>query len=104
MYAVIETGGKQYRVAEGDVVKVEKLNVGEGDDINLDRVLLVKKDDESVTVGTPVVEGASVDAKVLSQGKAPKVIVYKYKAKKNERKKRGHRQPYTELQINKINF
>lgn len=104
MYAVIETGGKQYRVSEGDVVRVEKLKVSEGDDISLDKVLLIKKDDESVTVGTPVVEGASVQAKVLSQGKAPKIIVYKYKAKKNERKKRGHRQPYTELQINKISF
>ncbi len=104
MYAVVETGGKQYRVAEGDVVKVEKLPASVGDDVNLDRVLLVKTDDEKAAVGTPVLKGASVQAKVLSQGKAPKIIVYKYKSKKNERKKRGHRQPYTELKINKINF
>ncbi|MDI6601902.1 MAG: 50S ribosomal protein L21 [Thermoanaerobacteraceae bacterium] len=104
MYAVIETGGKQYRVAEGDVVRVEKLKANEGDEISLDKVLLVKKDDGNVAVGTPVLQGASVQAKVKVQGKAPKIIVYKYKAKKNERKKKGHRQPYTELEINKINF
>ncbi|TZE82235.1 50S ribosomal protein L21 [Calorimonas adulescens] len=104
MYALIETGGKQYRVAEGDVIRVEKLNASVGSEVNLDKVLLVKKDDNSVEVGTPTIQGATVQAEVIAQGKAPKIIVYKYKAKKNERKKKGHRQPYTELKINKINY
>lgn len=101
MYAVIETGGKQYRVQEGDVVFVEKLTVSEGEEYTFDKVLAVSKDDELLT-GNPV-DGASVSAKVLGQGKDKKIIVFKYKPKKNYRKKQGHRQPYTKLQIEKIN-
>jgi large subunit ribosomal protein L21 len=101
MYAVIETGGKQYRVQEGDIVFVEKLGASEGDEFTFDKVLAVSKEDE-LTTGNPV-SGASVSAKVLGQGKAKKIIVFKYKSKKTERKKQGHRQPYTKVQIEKIN-
>jgi large subunit ribosomal protein L21 len=101
MYAIIKTGGKQYRVQQGDVIYVEKLNV-QGDDIVKFDVLMLGKDGETV-IGTPVVEGACVEGKVLSQVKAAKVVVYKYKAKKNERKKQGHRQPYTKVEITAIN-
>ena len=101
MYAVIETGGKQYRVLEGDTVFIEKLDVTDGDEVSFDKVLVLGKDDGLVT-GAPYVEGAKVSAKVLKNGKGRKVIVYKYKAKKNERKKQGHRQPYTKVQIEKI--
>lgn len=101
MYAVIETGGKQYRVQEGDVLFLEKLTVSEGDQYVFDKVLAVSKDGE-LTTGNPV-SGASVSAKVLGQGKGKKIIVFKYKAKKAERKKKGHRQPYTKVQIEKIN-
>ncbi|MCT4585017.1 50S ribosomal protein L21 [Peptostreptococcaceae bacterium AGR-M142] len=102
MYAVLETGGKQYRVQEGDVLFVEKLNASEGEMVSLDNVLVVSKDGNLV-VGNPVVEGAKVEAKVLAQGKAKKVIVFKYKAKKDYRRKQGHRQPFTKIQIEKIN-
>ena len=101
MYAVIETGGKQYRVQEGDVLFVEKLNVTEGETINFDKVLLVGKDGE-VVIGKPVVEGATVQATVVEQGKGKKVVVFKYKAKKNYKRKQGHRQPYTRVKIEKI--
>lgn len=101
MYAVIETGGKQYRVQEGDVVFVEKLDVAEGEVINFDKVLIHSTED-NVNVGKPYVEGAKVEATVLEQGKAKKIIVFKYKAKKNERKKKGHRQPFTKVKIEKI--
>lgn len=101
MYAVVETGGKQYRVEEGDVVFVEKLDAGEGDAITLDKVLLVSNEG-SVSAGKPYVDGAKVEAKVLAQGKAKKIVVFKYKAKKNYRKKQGHRQPFTKLQIENI--
>ena len=101
MYAVIETGGKQYRVQEGDVLFVEKLNVAEGETINFDKVLLVGKDGE-VVIGKPVVEGATVQATVVEQGKGKKVVVFKYKAKKNYKRKQGHRQPYTRVKIEKI--
>ena len=101
MYAVIETGGKQYRVQEGDVLFVEKLTVSEGDDYVFDNVLAISRDGELKT-GNPV-SGASVSAKVLGQGKGKKIIIFKYKSKKNERKKQGHRQPYTKVQIEKIN-
>lgn len=101
MFAVIETGGKQYRVTEGDTIYVEKLGVDEGNQITFDKVLLVSNNG-SVKVGTPTVEGAKVVAKVDKQGKAKKIIVFKYKAKKNYRKKTGHRQPYTKLTIEKI--
>lgn len=101
MYAVIETGGKQYRVLEGDTVYVEKLEAAEGDEISFDKVLAVGKDDGLVT-GSPYVDGAKVSAKVMKNGKGRKILVFKYKAKKNERKRQGHRQPYTKVQIEKI--
>lgn len=102
MYAIIETGGKQYRVQEGDTLYVEKLDANQGDVITIDSVLAVSKDGK-LTVGTPVVDGAKVEAKVLEQGKGKKIIVFKYKPKKDYRKKQGHRQPYTKLVIEKIN-
>ena len=102
MYAVIETGGKQYKVSEGDVVYVEKLEVAEGDSITFDKVLVLA-DGENVTFGTPVVAGATVAAKVEKQGKAKKIYVFKMKRKKNERSKKGHRQPFTKVTIEKIN-
>jgi large subunit ribosomal protein L21 len=101
MYAVIETGGKQYRVEKGDVVFVEKLDVAEGDNISLDKVLLVSNEG-NVSAGKPYVDGAKVEATVLEQGKAKKIVVFKYKAKKNYRKKQGHRQPFTKLKIENI--
>ncbi len=101
MYAVIETGGKQYRVKQGDVLFVEKLEASEGDTINIDKVLLVSNEGD-LSTGKPYLEGAKVEATVLEQGKAKKIIVYKYKAKKNYRKKQGHRQPYTKLKIENI--
>lgn len=101
MYAVIETGGKQYRVQEGDVLFVEKLDVVEGDTVNFDKVLLMSKDGDLVA-GKPYVENAKVEASVLTQGKAKKIIVFKYKAKKNYRKKQGHRQPFTKVKVEKI--
>ncbi|RNC29932.1 MAG: 50S ribosomal protein L21 [Candidatus Dichloromethanomonas elyunquensis] len=101
MYAVIETGGKQYRVQEGDVIQVEKLAVIEGQTLNINEVLLVEKNG-MITVGTPVVEGASVVVKVIGQGKADKVIAFRYKSKKHVRVKKGHRQPYTKLSVETI--
>lgn len=101
MYAIIETGGKQYKVSEGDVVYVEKLVAAEGDAVKFDKVLAVGG--ENTVIGTPVVDGASVDAKVLAQGKGKKVIVFKYKPKKGSKTKQGHRQPFTKVQIEKIN-
>ncbi|MCI6502802.1 MAG: 50S ribosomal protein L21 [Clostridia bacterium] len=98
MFAVIETGGKQYRVNEGDIIFVEKLEVNEGDTIVFDRVKALSNG-QSFEVGTPVVEGAKVTAKVLKNGKSKKIYVMKYKSKKNEKKKIGHRQPYTKVQI-----
>ncbi len=101
MYAVIETGGKQYKVQEGDVVFVEKLEAGDGTIVTFDKVLAVSNEG-NVTFGKPLVENASVSAKVLGQGKDKKVIVFKYKPKKGYRNKTGHRQPYTKVQIDKI--
>lgn len=102
MYAILETGGKQYKVQEGDVLFIEKLAAEEGETVNFDKILLVGKEN-GVVVGSPTVEGATVAAKVVAHGKAKKIIVFKYKAKKNSRKKQGHRQPYTKVQIEKIN-
>ena len=102
MYAVIKTGGKQYRVQQGDVIFIEKLNAQADEAVTFDEVLLVGDADQS-KVGTPVVEGAKVEGKVLAQVKGKKIVVYKYKAKKNERKKQGHRQPYTKVEITAIN-
>lgn len=101
MYAVIETGGKQYRVQEGDTVFIEKLGAEEGENVTFDKVVAVGKDDGFV-VGTPFVDGVKVSAKVVKNGKEKKVIVFKYKAKKNYRNKKGHRQPFTKVQIEKI--
>ena len=102
MYAVIKTGGKQYRVQQGDVIFVEKIEAQSDEQVTFEEVLLVN-DGEATKIGTPVVEGAKVEAKVLAQVKAKKIVVYKYKAKKNERKKQGHRQPYTKVEITAIN-
>ena len=102
MYAVIETGGKQYKVNEGDVIFVEKLEVNEGDTVNFDCVKAVSMGND-FKVGAPNVDGAVVSAKVLANGKGKKIYVMKYKAKKNEKKKIGHRQPYTKVQISAIN-
>ena len=101
MYAIIATGGKQYKVSEGDVIRVEKLGKAEGDKVTFDQVLLVGGDD--VKVGDPTVSGASVDASVVKEARAKKVIVYKYKPKTGYHKKNGHRQSYTEVKIEKIN-
>ena len=101
MYAVLTTGGKQYRVQEGDVIFVEKLNAEVDSTVELTEVLAVSKDGE-LKVGAPVVEGAKVVAKVLAQGKAKKVVVFKYKRKKDYRRKNGHRQPYTKIVVEKI--
>ena len=102
MYAVIQTGGKQYRVQQGDVIFVEKINAQADEAVTFDEVLLVGNDGET-KIGTPVVEGAKVEGKVLAQVKSKKIVVYKYKAKKNERKKQGHRQPYTKVEITAVN-
>ena len=102
MYAVIVTGGKQYKVSEGDTLFIEKLKVEEGSAVTFDQVLMVG-DGEKVTVGTPSVDGATVEAKVLKNGKAKKVYVFKMKRKKNYRRKKGHRQPFTKIEITKIN-
>ena len=101
MYAIIATGGKQYKVAEGDIIKVEKLGAEAGETYTFDQVLAVSKD--SLTIGTPTVEGATVTASVIGNGKGKKVIVYKYKRKTGYHKKNGHRQQYTAVKIEKIN-
>lgn len=102
MYAVIETGGKQYRVQEGDTLFIEKLDVKADDVIDFDKVIVVGKED-GVVIGTPVVEGAKVSAKVLKNGKGKKIVVFKYRPKKDSKTKKGHRQPYTQVQIQSIN-
>ena len=101
MYAVIETGGKQYKVQEGDVIFIEKIDAGDGTEVTFDRVLAVSSEG-SMAFGKPLVENAAVTAKVLGQGKDKKIIVFKFKPKKNYRKKTGHRQPYTKVLIEKI--
>ena len=103
MYAVIETGGKQYRVTEGDKIFVEKLDIEAGSSISIKEVLVIEKDDQTL-VGKPYVTGASVRAEVVENGKAKKVVIYKYKAKKDSKKKQGHRQPYTQLEIKSISM
>ena len=101
MYAVIEACGKQYKVAEGDVVFFEKLDAEEGKKVTFDKVILVSND-KKVEVGAPYVKGIKVEGKVVSHGKGKKILVYKYKAKKNYRRTQGHRQPYTKVEITKI--
>ena len=102
MFAIIKTGGKQYKVNEGDILFVEKLVAEEGESVTFDEVIAVSRDDEFVA-GTPTVAGATVVATVLKQGKGKKLHILRYKAKKNEKKKIGHRQPYTKVQISAIN-
>ena len=101
MFAIIETGGKQYKVNEGDIIFVEKLEASEGDTVTFDRVMALSTGDNFV-VGTPTVEGAKVEANVVKNGKGKKIYILKYKSKKNEKKKMGHRQPYTKVEITKI--
>ena len=101
MYAIIETGGKQYKVQTGDVVFVEKLNAEEDTEIVFDKVVAVCGDD-GIKAGAPYVEGATVAAKVVKNGKAKKITVFTYKPKKNEKRKLGHRQPYTKVEIGEI--
>ena len=101
MYAIIEICGKQYKVAEGDVVFFEKLDTEEGKKVTFDKVVLVS-DDKKVEVGAPYVKGVKVEGKVVEHGKGKKIIVYKYKAKKNYRRTFGHRQPFTKVEITKI--
>lgn len=102
MYAVIETGGKQYQVKEGDVLFIEKLTAQSDEKVSFDKVLAVGNDD-AITVGAPYVDGASVAATVLKNGKAKKITVFTYKPKKGEKTKQGHRQPYSQVRIDAIN-
>ena len=101
MYAIIESCGKQYKVAEGDVVFFEKLDAEEGSKVTFDKVVLVSEEGK-VQVGNPYVKNVKVEGKVVSHGKGKKILVYKYKAKKNYRRTQGHRQPYTKVEITKI--
>ena len=101
MYAIIATGGKQYKVAEGDIIRVEKLGVEAGETYTFDQVLAVNND--KMVVGNPTVEGATVTASVVKEGRAKKVIVYRYKRKSGYHKKNGHRQSFTQVKIEKIN-
>ena len=101
MYAIIESCGRQYKVAEGDVVFFEKLDAEEGKKVTFDKVILIS-DNGKVEVGNPTIAGAKVEGKVVSNGRGKKILVYKYKAKKNERKTRGHRQDYTKVEITAV--
>ena len=100
MYAIIATGGKQYKVSEGDIITIEKLGVEAGEKVTFDQVLAIS--DNGLKVGNPTVDGASVSASVVKEGRAKKVTVYKYKAKTGYHKKNGHRQAYTQVKIDKI--
>jgi len=100
MYAVIKTGGKQYRVAEGQNLRIEKVTGEPGDKVVFDQILMLGGDEPKV--GRPIVDGAKVEATILAQDRAKKIIVFKFRRRKNYRRKQGHRQPYTELQINNI--
>ncbi|NMP37744.1 MAG: 50S ribosomal protein L21 [Clostridiales bacterium] len=102
MYAIIETGGKQYKVEAGDTVFIEKLEVEQDSTITFDKVVAVGTDD-GINVGAPYVKGATVTAKAIKNGKAKKIVVFTYKSKKNEKRKMGHRQPYTKVEISAIN-
>ncbi len=102
MYAIIETGGKQYKVENGDVIYIEKLDFEAEATVTFDKVIAVGADD-GIKVGAPYVDGASVEAKVVKNGKGKKIVVATYKAKKNEKRKMGHRQPYTKVEISAIN-
>jgi len=102
MYAVIESGGKQYKVSEGTVLKVEKLEAAAGDRLSIDKVLMVNDENGNVKVGNPLVSNARVEVEVMEQGREKKVVVFKYKRRKNYRKKQGHRQPFTRIKVLKI--
>lgn len=102
MYAIIETGGKQYKVQQGDTLFIEKLDVQAGDAVTFDKVMAIGSED-GLKVGAPYVEGATVNATVVKNGKGEKIVVFKFKAKKNYRKRQGHRQPYTKVEIGAIN-
>ncbi len=101
MFAIIKTGGKQYKVNEGDILFIEKIDANEGDTVTFDEVLAISKNDQFVA-GNPTVAGAKVTANVIKNGKGKKIYILKYKSKKNEKKKMGHRQPYTKVQIASI--
>ena len=100
MHAIIETGGKQYKVTEGDVVFIEKLDLEEGDSVTFDKVLAILGDE--ATFGTPLIAGAKVDASIVKNGRGKKIRIFKMKPKKGYRRRQGHRQPYTKVQIGKI--
>ena len=100
MYAIIATGGKQYRVSEGDVIYIKKIDAQVDSTVSFD--VLLMGNDGDVKIGTPVVEGVKVEGKVVGQIRGEKIVVYKYKSKKNYRRKQGHRQPYTKVEITKI--
>ena len=102
MYAIIETGGKQYKVQQGDTLFIEKLDVQAGDAVTFDKVMAVGSEN-GLKVGAPYVEGATVKATVVKNGKGEKIVVFKFKAKKNYRRRQGHRQPYTKVEIGAIN-
>ena len=102
MYALIESGGKQYKVSEGTVLKVEKLEAAAGDRLSIDKVLMVNDENGNVKVGNPLVSNARVEVEVMEQGREKKVVVFKYKRRKNYRKKQGHRQPFTRIKVLKI--
>ncbi len=103
MYAIIETGGKQYRVEEGETIFIEKVKAADGEVVAFEKVLMISGD-EGLTVGRPYIENAKVEATILKTGKQKKVIIFKYKAKKDYRKKQGHRQPFTQVKIDKISL
>lgn len=102
MYAIIQTGGKQYKVSAGDTVYIEKLDVEADSEVVFDKVIAIGKDD-GIAVGDPFVKGATVTAKAVKNGKAKKIVVFTYKSKKNEKRKMGHRQPYTKVEITAVN-
>lgn len=102
MYAIIQTGGKQYKVNEGLLLKVEKLEAEAGDKLVLDQVLMLNDENGNVKIGNPLLAGARVTVEVIEQGKDKKVVVYKYKKRKNYRRKQGHRQPFTKIKVEKI--
>ncbi len=102
MYAVIKTGGKQFKVSEGDFLKIEKLDAQAGDTITFEEILLVNDGNGNLQIGNPLLANAKVSARVIEQGRDKKIIVYKYKRRKKYRKKQGHRQPYTRVKIIKI--
>jgi large subunit ribosomal protein L21 len=101
MYAIVETGGKQYKVTRGDLIKVEKINGEVGEKVEIDRVILIKGE-EGIKLGTPTVSGAKVVGKIRSHGKGEKIVIFKYKRRKNYRRKQGHRQDHTWLEIENI--